>query len=160
MQNLTLADIQRALSPSSTLTPSEKAEVLRLLAQLEQVADAETSEDPRSPIADYLLEFGDVQPVVRPVSWPAGEHPDIAAFVASFAPAAPPKPPEADPAVVSTVPDVPLRVPPQRRPRLLQDVIRATEDAMQRSAQSDDVDKLRPYAGTGPIDFGGAYSDE
>jgi hypothetical protein len=164
MQNLTLADIQRALSPSSTLTPSEKTEVLRLLAQLEQVAEAEAFEDPRCPMGDYLMEFGGAQPVARrPVSWPAGERPPIAEFIAAFAPVMPVKPkPETKPVIAST-PDIATRVPPGRRGKLLDDVLQRTTEEMRRASQAtDDVDRLRPYRGIGRLDLDGAggYSDE
>jgi hypothetical protein len=160
MRDLTLGEIQMALGPSSTLSPSEKAEVLRLLAQLEQAAEAETFEDPRCPMADYLVEFGGApHPVVRPVSWPAGERPPIAEFIASFTPAMPPTPPKSE-AKVSTVPDIALVVPPRRRPKLLDAVLERTQEEMMRSTQSDD-DRLHPYRGVGQLHLdGGGFTDE
>jgi hypothetical protein len=141
------------------LSPSEKAEVLQLLAQLEQVAEAEAFEDPRHPMGDYLMEFGGAQPVAGPVSWPPGERPDIATFIASFAPALPPAPPKSTPATVSSVPDAPLRVPPGRRGKLLDDVLTRTQEEMRRGAQSDE-DRLHLYRGVGRLHIDSGFTDE
>jgi len=166
MLNLTLADIQRALSPSSTLSPSEKAEVLRLLAQLEQIAEAETFEDPRCPMGDYLIEFGGPPPestVRQAVQHHDGERPPIAEFIASFAPAMQAKPKPETKATIADTPDIATRVPPGRRGKLLDDVLARTTEEMRRAPQAtDDVDRLRPYRGIGRVDLdgGGGFTDE
>ena len=84
-------------------------------------------------MADYLVEFGGApHPVVRPVSWPAGERPPIAEFIASFTPAMPPTPPKSEAKVSYRCPDIALVVPPRRRPKLLDAVLERTQEEMMR----------------------------
>lgn len=162
MLRLTTEDLSRALAG---LTTTDKAELLRLLSERERLQQDEVFEDPREPLAEFVARtLGRevlTQSVARPVSWPPGEQPNIATFIASFAPVAPPTPPKAEPAVVSSVPDVPLRVPAGRRPRLLADVIEATQqEETRRQRERSDDDLLALYR-RGPVDLdGGEYSDE
>jgi hypothetical protein len=159
MLKLTAEELSRALSG---LTTTDKAELLKLLELRERI-EAEAPEDPRSPMSDYLVEFGGApHPVARPVSLPPGERPSIEAFVASFAPAMPAKPKPEPKATIADTPDIPLVVPRSRQPRLLRDVIAATEEEMRRSTQSaDDVDRLHLYRGVGRLDLdAGGYTDE
>jgi hypothetical protein len=143
----------------SMLTPEQLAnatpeqfERLQALLEAERSATVSEFEDPRCPMADYLLEFGGApHPAARPR--PAGERPSIAEFIASFAPVMPAKSNPETKAVIADTPDVPVRVPPQRRPRLLQDVIERTQQAMEE-------DRLALYR-RGPVDLGGGgFTDE
>lgn len=146
------------------LNPTERLELLTLLETQERI-DADAPEDPRSPLEDYLIEFGGPPPqsTMRQVHHHDGERPPIAEFIREFALVMPAKPkPETKPVIAST-PDIATRVPPPRRPRLLQDVIERTEAELRRAPQAtDDVDRLRPYRGVGRLDLDGGdgFTDE
>ena len=160
---LSKAELDELAAGLPGMTLAERRDTLRLLC-LHDELDAETFEDPRNPMADYLMEFGGAVPVARPVSWPAGEPPDLATYIASFTPAMPATPPKADAKpVIADTPDIATRVPLQRRPRLLQDVIERTqqEEARRQMERLPDEDRLGMYRGVGRLDLDGSeYTDE
>ena len=140
MLKLTTEDLSRALAG---LTTTDKAELLRLLSERERLQQDEAFEDPRSPMAEFLTEFGELPPpsTLRQVVRHDGERPSVEAFIREFAPVLPPAPPKAEPkATIASTPDIATRVPPGRRGKLLDDVLARTTEEMRRSTpqQSDD----------------------
>ena len=73
----------------------------------------------------------------------------------------PAKPSAPEPkATIADTPDVPTRVPPGRRGKLLDDVLARTTEEQRRSTPPADDDRLALYR-RGPVDLdGGGYSDE
>jgi hypothetical protein len=151
----------------SKMSQAEQDELLTLLEQERVAVQSEAErwtelEATRTPIESFMPLGAPEYVASRPVSWPAGQRPPLAEFIASFAPAMPPAPPKSTPATVSSVPDVPVRVPLQRRPRLLQEVIERTqqENARRQMERLPDEDKLGMYR-RGPVDMDGpGYTDE
>ena len=145
------------------LNPTERLELLALLEMQERI-DADAPEDPRCPLEDFVKEFGRPPPqsTVRHVVHHDGERPTVEAFIREFAPMMPAKPKPEPKATIADTPDIPLVVPRSRQPRLLRDVIAATEEEMRRSTQSaDDVDRLHPYRGVGRLELdSGEFTDE
>jgi hypothetical protein len=148
----------------SKLTPEQLAnatpeqfERLQALLEAERSATVSEFEDPREPLEEFIARTMGrevlTQSAARPMSWPPGEQPDLATFIASFAPVMPAKPKPETKATIADTPDIATRVPPQRRPRLLQDVIERTQQAMEE-------DRLALYR-RGPVDLdGGGFTDE
>jgi len=154
----------RAALPRLTL--AEQDEILTLMEQ--ERVEVETAaerwaelEATRTPLESFMPPGASEYVAAHPMSWPAGERPPIAEFIASFAPAMPAKPNPETKATIASTPDIATRVPPGRRGKLLDDVLARTMEEMRRAPQAtDDVDRLRPYRG-GRVDLdGGGFTDE